>query len=297
MRNCEDFALLASLAVDGEASEVELAELTAHLEACPACRAYFEDVRAIHDAFSLESIVLPADFAAGVMDRVRETPQEQPEKSIPLPRRRRWVPGAVLAACCALAALGVWRLGATQIASRSMVAADCAAQSGEENAAPAEARPEEKAEMALELDAAPPRSDAKAPPAADVVPQPDGEPAEGSDAGEPVPAEAPAGAGEPTDAPAAPAPATVSPQIRVQGAEGGTIAPEAAGETLMLTTASPEAGAWVEERLGLPWTGGEVYRLTEEAYRELRAALAEAGEEFSEEVLGTSGGVWLVKAR
>ena len=53
----------------------------------------------------------------------------------------------------------------------------------------------------------------------------------------------------------------------------------------------------MEERLGLPWTGGEVYRLTEDAYRELRAALAEAGEEFSEEVLGTSGGVWLVKAR
>ena len=64
-----------------------------------------------------------------------------------------------------------------------------------------------------------------------------------------------------------------------------------------MTTASLEAGAWVEERLGLPWTGGEVYRLTEDAYRELRAALAEAGEEFSEEVLGTSGGVWLVKAR
>ena len=31
--------------------------------------------------------------------------------------------------------------------------------------------------------------------------------------------------------------------------------------------------------------------------RRVRAALAEAGEEFSEEVLGTSGGVWLVKAR
>ena len=47
MRSCEDFALLASLAVDGEASEAELAELTAHLEACPACRAYFEDRKSV----------------------------------------------------------------------------------------------------------------------------------------------------------------------------------------------------------------------------------------------------------
>ena len=109
MRSCEEFELLASLAVDGEASGAEQAELAAHLETCPACRAYFADIQKIHGAFVRAEIVVPEGLAARVMDRVRETEQERPKeperKVIPFPHWKRW---AALAACCALAALSLW---------------------------------------------------------------------------------------------------------------------------------------------------------------------------------------------
>lgn len=295
MRSCEEFALLASLAVDGEASQEEQAALAAHLEICPACRAYFEDIRAIHDSLAPEVITLPENFAAGVMERVRETAQDPPVKTVSPPRWRRWVPGAALAACCALVVLGVWRGNVTRFAGQSMVAADCAAPSGEENGAPAAAEPAEQAEAALELAAAPPRSDAKAAPTSDEAPQPDGFPAEDAGAGSACPADSTAG--QEADAPAAVAPAAAPPAVHGEryGTDGAE--PGAAGETVMLTTASPAAAAWVEEYLGLPWTADEVFRLTEDQYGELRAALAEAGEAFSEEILGSSGGVWLIRAQ
>lgn len=109
MSNCKEFQLLASLVIDGEASEAEQAELTAHLETCSACRAYFEDIRRIHESFAREEARLPEDFALHVMDRVRETAQDLPQETkrvISFPHWRQW---AALAACCAIVALGVWR--------------------------------------------------------------------------------------------------------------------------------------------------------------------------------------------
>lgn len=109
MSNCKEFHLLASLVIDGEASEAEQAELTAHMEACPACRAYFEDIRRIHESFTREEARLPEGFALHVMDRVRETAQDRPQGKqhvISFPYWRQW---AALAACCAIVALGVWR--------------------------------------------------------------------------------------------------------------------------------------------------------------------------------------------
>lgn len=109
MSNCKEFQLLASLVIDGEASEAEQAELTAHLEACPACRAYFEDIRRIHESFTREEARLPEGFARQVMERVRETAQDRPQEKKPVISFPRWRQWAVLAACCALVALGVWR--------------------------------------------------------------------------------------------------------------------------------------------------------------------------------------------
>jgi len=108
MKSCEKYELLASLVLDGEADETERAELTAHLEVCPACRAYFEDIKRIHEALAQEEIVVPEGFSVHVMDRVRKTKQDRPEKNrkiIPFPHWRRW---AALAACCAVVVLSVW---------------------------------------------------------------------------------------------------------------------------------------------------------------------------------------------
>lgn len=133
MNCCEPFELLASLVIDDEATLEERAKLEEHLETCPDCRAYFEDLRRIHGTFAREDASLPEGFAARVMYRVRETPQELPEeekagkaereskKTVPFPRWRRW---AALAACCALAAVSLWTLRGTGGVRDAKVTAD-----------------------------------------------------------------------------------------------------------------------------------------------------------------------------
>lgn len=56
-----------------------------------------------------------------------------------------------------------------------------------------------------------------------------------------------------------------------------------------LSTASPTAGAWVAEHLGLAWESGSSYTLSEEEYAALRNALLAAEEPF-DEMPGEAGG-------
>ena len=102
MRSCGEYELLISAFLDGELSGEERVELADHLTACPACQQYFDDLVAMHDAFDREEVPVPDGFAQGVMDRVRETPQNG--KVIRFPHWQRWT---ALAACCALVAVGV----------------------------------------------------------------------------------------------------------------------------------------------------------------------------------------------
>ena len=46
MPQCEEYELLISRALDGEADETELQALHAHLEQCPACRRLWDWVHA-----------------------------------------------------------------------------------------------------------------------------------------------------------------------------------------------------------------------------------------------------------
>ena len=43
MKYCEEYAALLDLFVDGELSLEEMLEVQAHLDECPACRAYVDD--------------------------------------------------------------------------------------------------------------------------------------------------------------------------------------------------------------------------------------------------------------
>ena len=43
MKYCESYAALLDLFVDGELSLEEMLEVQAHLDECPACRAYVDD--------------------------------------------------------------------------------------------------------------------------------------------------------------------------------------------------------------------------------------------------------------
>lgn len=246
MRTCGEYEELISAFIDGALPEREQAELMEHMAGCTGCQQYFDDQIALHDALSgLEDVPAPADLAGRVMEQVRSTAQERPARRGPgpLPRWGRW---AALAACCALVLLGAWRLLGPDAGFTSQSAvSSCAA----DTAAPEESEAQEEAAPAL--DGAVPAEARLAPKEAedDAAPQ----------------EEAPA-----LCAPAAP------------GTEAYRDNAKVVEEPATLSTASPTAGRWVEEHLGLTWRAGGVYQLTEEEYAALRGALEEAGEEFSE---------------
>ena len=154
MRSCEEFELLANLAVDEEATLEELAELNAHLETCPDCRAYFEDIKRIHGVFAREEAAPPEDLARRVMERVRETAQERPaekKKVVPFPHWRRW---AALAACCAVAVLSVWAFRGTGNFKDATVTMDSAPQAADARASTEKSAAQEPAVFALDESAA-----------------------------------------------------------------------------------------------------------------------------------------------
>ena len=109
MESCERFLPLLSARLDGELSREEERELREHLEQCPACRALWEELSAVHDAFpALEQLSAPPGFAQGVMDRIRA--REERPKVIPLFRRPALRAAAGLAACVVLC-LGIYQTG------------------------------------------------------------------------------------------------------------------------------------------------------------------------------------------
>lgn len=129
MRKCEEFEELASALIDGVLGEADRAVLMEHMAECPRCRAYFEDQTAIRRAMDRRLEEAPEGFLEGVMELVRQTPQEKPERKVI--RLRSWKRWAALAACCAVAVLGVWRMD-----HAAEQAADTAAFQKSESAAP-----------------------------------------------------------------------------------------------------------------------------------------------------------------
>lgn len=105
MKYCEEYAALLDPFVDGELSPEETERVRAHLKSCPGCRAYVDDALAIRAGFpAVEKTEVPEDFAASVMERIRESRGGDETVKV-LKRRsfRRWTGTvAALAACCAL---------------------------------------------------------------------------------------------------------------------------------------------------------------------------------------------------
>ena len=101
MKYCENFAALLDPFVDGELSPDEIARVQAHLDACPACRAYVDDAMAIRAAFpDAEDTPVPDGFSESVMARIRAETVSQKRKNRP------WLKAlASLAACCAIVLL------------------------------------------------------------------------------------------------------------------------------------------------------------------------------------------------
>ena len=107
MKYCENFAALLDPFVDGELSPDEMARVQAHLDECPACRAYVDDALAIRASFpDAEDTPVPDGFAESVMARIRAEAASQAEAAPQKKTSRPWLKAlASLAACCAIVLL------------------------------------------------------------------------------------------------------------------------------------------------------------------------------------------------
>ena len=63
---------------DGRLDGPEAKEVMEHLAGCPQCRAYYEGALAADRVLADTGINPPADFAAGVMERIRPRRQDWP---------------------------------------------------------------------------------------------------------------------------------------------------------------------------------------------------------------------------
>jgi len=94
-RRCDRAREYASLRLDGELSDFERALLDSHLERCPSCRVFADDL-------------------VGVTDRLRTAPLEEPAIAITLPRRRlvalRRIQVSAAAAAAVVSVVGIGTL-------------------------------------------------------------------------------------------------------------------------------------------------------------------------------------------
>lgn len=96
MNTCGFDAALLDLFLDGALSPEEMERVQAHLDICPECQSYIDDVLTMRDFFpDAEDVELPENFAAHVMAEVAKAPQSRP-------RKQPWGKLAAAAACLAL---------------------------------------------------------------------------------------------------------------------------------------------------------------------------------------------------
>lgn len=96
---CQDVPELLSASLDGELTSDEQAQLDAHLNTCPACRALYEDLAGLHTADWEPEV--PPELTERILANL---PAQQTGKVI---YWKRW---GAMAAAIALVALAAWRL-------------------------------------------------------------------------------------------------------------------------------------------------------------------------------------------
>ena len=119
MADCTSYEPLLHLVLDGEATPEERQTVMDHLAVCGACREKFQQLTELHMAFTQLDTEVPAGLTGAVMDRIRAEGQAAKKKS-----RRSFfqLKGlAALAACCAIAFLGLQMLP-NQSSNSDMVA-------------------------------------------------------------------------------------------------------------------------------------------------------------------------------
>lgn len=114
MNHCESYEPLLDAFTEGDLFMEDMVWVQQHLNNCPDCQAYVEDLLAIRAAFpTVEETEVPAGFTASVMAAVAATPQATAPKaaaaaSAPKSAKKKAPWGKVLsglAACCAIVLL------------------------------------------------------------------------------------------------------------------------------------------------------------------------------------------------
>ncbi len=108
MDNHEKWLEAVSAYADGECSDREGATVEAHLNECPDCRTWLEQIRGDQEVFAESLMARPADILDPVMKRVTEmsAPQKQPEtRKTPMTMWRLIEVTGIVAACAVLVAV------------------------------------------------------------------------------------------------------------------------------------------------------------------------------------------------
>lgn len=109
--NCDKYLDLISARLDGQLTSQEEAELTAHLQTCPACRAIAKDMEGLHSALAaVGEVDTPAELSQTVLAKIRT------EKR---PNRRRTLRQLSSLAACLVLCVGVLRVADATYSDRN----------------------------------------------------------------------------------------------------------------------------------------------------------------------------------
>ncbi|MBQ7778016.1 MAG: zf-HC2 domain-containing protein [Oscillibacter sp.] len=105
MKYCEEFAALLDLYVDGELEAADMIRVQEHLDSCPACQSYVDELLAIRAAFpEIEDTIVPEGFAEGVMRAIAASAPRAKKRSTATPWKKILVP---MAACLAVVVMAL----------------------------------------------------------------------------------------------------------------------------------------------------------------------------------------------
>ena len=112
MNHCESYEPLLDAFTEGDLFMEDMVWVQQHLNTCPDCQAYVEDLLSMRAAFpTVDDVVVPAGFTASVMAAVANTPQATAPvaakaKKASAKKNTPWIKVlSGLAACCAIVLL------------------------------------------------------------------------------------------------------------------------------------------------------------------------------------------------